>query len=130
MERIVVVGGNAAGMTAASRAKRLRPELDITILELSRFISYSICGLPYYLADLVREHEDLVRYSPRMLEDQRGIKARTGVRVEQIQTSGRAMVCLDTESNRRFTVRYDRAVVSTGYVPRVPEIEGQDLGLW
>ena len=123
----MVVGGNAAGMTAASRAKRLRPELDITILELSRFISYSICGLPYYVADLVREHEDLVSFSPQMLEDQRGIKARTGVRVEQIQTSGRAMVCQEAESNRRFTVPYDRAVVSTGYVPRVPEIEGQDL---
>ena len=102
MEQIVVIGGNAAGMTAASRAKRLRPDLDITILELSHFISYSICGLPYYVADLVRKHEDLVRFSPQMLEDQRGIKARTGVRVEQIQTGGRAMVCVDVETMARL----------------------------
>ena len=48
-EHHLVIGGNAAGMTAASRAKRLRPSLSITVLEASHYISYSICGLPYWV---------------------------------------------------------------------------------
>ncbi|MEE8586736.1 MAG: FAD-dependent oxidoreductase, partial [Acidobacteriota bacterium] len=69
-ERIVVVGGNAAGMTAASRAKRLDPALRITILESGRFISYSICGLPYALTGEVGRHEDLVAFTPQSLQEE------------------------------------------------------------
>jgi NADPH-dependent 2,4-dienoyl-CoA reductase/sulfur reductase-like enzyme len=126
-EQIVVIGGNAAGMTAASRSKRLKPDLDITILEFSHFISYSTCGLPYYLSNTVKEHEDLITFSPQSLESERGIKARTRVRAEEIQPSRRTIICLDVDSGREFEIGYDQAVISTGYVPKVPDIEGYDL---
>ena len=55
--KIVIIGGNAAGLTAASRAKRLDPRLDVTVLEKGPHISYSTCGIPYYLAKLVGESD-------------------------------------------------------------------------
>ncbi len=126
-ERVVVIGGNAAGMTAASRAKRLDPTLDITILEGSRFISYSICGLPYFLSGTVDRHEQLIGFTPEKLSRERGIQARTNVLVEEILPGRRSVRAQDLQSGDRFELAYDKAVVATGYLPRLPAIEGCDL---
>lgn len=123
----MVIGGNAAGMTAASRARRLDPDLDITILEMGPFISYSICGLPYYIAGLVESHEQLITFTPETLEAERGIKARVGVRVEEIRPARRNLLCTELAGGKEFELAYDRAVVATGYIPRVPDIEGRQL---
>ncbi len=123
----MVVGGNAAGLTAASRAKRLNPDLDITVLEASSFISYSICGLPYYVCGDVQDYEALVHFSPATLEAERGIKVRLRVRAEEIRPGRRSILCLDMDSGREFELEYDRAVIATGYLPKVPRIEGCDL---
>ena len=119
-EQIVVVGGNAAGMTAASRAARLDPDLDIQILEASRFISYSICGLPYYVAQMLGRHSDLVQFTPRTLKERRGIRACTGARVVEILPGRRRVRYLELESGRDSLVRYDRLVIATGYKPLLP----------
>lgn len=126
-ERIVVIGGNAAGMTAASRAKRLDPDLDITLLELSHFISYSICGLPYYVSRIVSSHDDLISFTAETLEAKRGIKARVRVRAEEICPSRRSILCTEADTGREFELEYDGAVIATGYVPQVPKIDGLDL---
>lgn len=126
-ERIVVIGGNAAGMTAASRAKRLRPDLEIAILESSHFISYSICGLPYYVSDVVARHEDLITFSPERLKAERGIEARTRVWAEEVRPGKRTVACREMDADREFEVSYDRLVIATGYVPRSPNIEGMNL---
>lgn len=125
--RVVVIGGNAAGMTAASRAKRLDPDLEITILERSHFISYSICGLPYYISNTVPHHDQLVSFTPESLEDERGIQARVRVQAEEVRPSRRTVVCTELESGREFELPYDLAVLSTGYIPNVPRIEGCEL---
>ena len=120
-EQIVVVGGNAAGMTAASRAGRLNPDLDIRILEASRFISYSICGLPYYVAQLVGRHSDLVQFTPRTLQEERGIRALTGARVLEVLPGRRRLRYRELESGRDSFIHYDRLVIATGYKPRLPQ---------
>jgi hypothetical protein len=61
---IVIVGGNAGGMTAAGRAARLNPDLDIVVLEQGPHVSYSICGAPYYLSGEVPRVESLISYTP------------------------------------------------------------------
>lgn len=126
-ERIVVIGGNAAGMTAASRAKRLDPTLEITVLEASPFISYSICGLPYYLYGLVERHEELISFTPEELLSRRGIRSRLRVRAEELRPAKRTVLCVDLESGREFELEYDRAVICTGYLPRAAGIEGDQL---
>jgi len=110
--RLVVVGGVAAGLSAAARARRLDPGLEILVLEKGPVVSYGACGLPYYLEGVVRRPEDLVVYTPEYFRRERNITVRTGARVAGIN-HGRREVWL--EGGER--VRYDKLVLATGARP-------------
>src|SRR5215471_9464961 len=88
MEKVVIIGGNAAGLTAAARAKRIDPRLNVTVLEKLPHISYSTCGIPYFLSNLVNQ-EKLISYSPESFEKERGVKVQTRVQVDSIVPSRR-----------------------------------------
>ncbi|HEY6707355.1 MAG TPA: FAD-dependent oxidoreductase, partial [Actinomycetota bacterium] len=77
--RMVVVGGDAAGMSAATQARRRRKpaELEIVAFERGRHVSYSACGLPYYAGDVVKDWRDLVARTPEEFAEQ-DIQVRTG----------------------------------------------------
>ena len=62
-EKLIVIGGTAAGLSAASKARRLNPELDIKVFEKSGYVSYGACGLPYFVGGLIDEPEDLIAIS-------------------------------------------------------------------
>ena len=126
-ERILVVGGNAAGMTAASRAKRLDPGLDITVLEAGARIAYSICGLPYYLEGRVPDISELELFTPETLRNERGIEARVQTRVTAISPTQRKIEVEELGSGSRETLGYDKLLLATGYRPRKPDIEGVGL---
>ena len=83
-ERFIVIGGCAAGMSAASKAKRLNPNLDVLALEKTAHVSYSACGIPYYVADLVRESSELVSITPDEFRRNRRIEVLTHHEVVQI----------------------------------------------
>src|SRR5438128_12650770 len=85
VEKILIIGGNAAGLTAASRAKRIDPRLNVTVVEKSPNISYSTCGIPYFLAKLVAA-ADLISYTPESFEKERGITVHNYTRVDEIAT--------------------------------------------
>jgi NADPH-dependent 2,4-dienoyl-CoA reductase/sulfur reductase-like enzyme len=125
-ERHLVIGGNAAGMTAASRAKRLSPSLDITIIEASQHISYSICGLPYWLAGRVPRFEDLVYFTPDSLQNKRGIAARLRTRALEILPARRSVLVEDLRRGEKETLKYDKLLIATGYKPSPLAIEGAD----
>jgi len=126
-KKVVVIGGNSAGMAAASRAKRLSPDLDITVIEASRFISYGICGVPYFVSGLVDRQDELVNFTPETLKKQRGIRARTGVKAHEILPGRRRVVCRDLSSGEKLDFEYDQLVIATGYRPTLPPIQGVDL---
>ena len=71
-ESFVIIGGCAAGMSAASKAKRLNPNLEVTALEKTAHVSYSACGIPYYVSDLVREASELITITPEEFSKKRG----------------------------------------------------------
>jgi NADPH-dependent 2,4-dienoyl-CoA reductase/sulfur reductase-like enzyme len=123
-EQHVVIGGNAAGMTAASRAKRLRPDLSITLVEAGRYISYSICGLPYCLGGWVPDFKDLVYFTPETLRNQRGIEARLETRALEVLPARRSVLVEDQRTGAREMLRYDKLLIATGYRPLTPPIEG------
>jgi CoA-dependent NAD(P)H sulfur oxidoreductase len=106
---LVVIGGVAAGLSAASRARRLDPRLEILVLEKGPFISYGACGLPYLVEGRVHRPEDLIVYTPEYFRKQRNIEVRTGARVVSMAHSRRELVL---ESGAR--IRYDRLVLATG----------------
>ena len=118
MTTVVVVGGDAAGATAASTAKRLDPSLDVVMLERGPDTSYSACGIPYWVSGDVRSSEKLVARSPDE-HRRRGIDVRTGSTATAIDTSGRSV-----EINSHEHISYDRLLVATGGRPRRPPIPG------
>lgn len=118
--RLVVIGGVAAGLSAAARARRIDPQLEITVLEKGTTISQGLCGLPYFVEGRVASAEQLIAYSPQTFEKERGISVRTQSAVVRIEHGRRHVVLAGGE-----TVRYDRLVIATGTRP-VIEIEGAD----
>lgn len=120
--RLLVIGGVAAGLSAASRARRLDPDLDIIVLEKGDTISYGACGLPYFIEGRVRDWRQLLVYSPEYFERERRIRIRTGAEAAEISPV-RGTVRLTSGE----TLAYDRLVVATGAVPRRPFPPGPNV---
>ncbi|HMB30776.1 MAG TPA: FAD-dependent oxidoreductase [Desulfohalobiaceae bacterium] len=123
--RFVVVGGDAAGMSAASRAKRKDPDIDITVLEQSHDVSYSACGMPYNIADPEREIEDLVVRPAHVFQKKIGLDLRLGYRVERLDRNAQN-VQGTTSQGESFSLDYEKLLFANGASPVVPEISGID----
>jgi NADPH-dependent 2,4-dienoyl-CoA reductase/sulfur reductase-like enzyme len=118
---LVVIGGVAAGLSAAARARRVDPRLDVLVLERGPVISYGACGLPYLVEGRVRDPKQLIVYTPEYFRKERRIEVRTGARVVAISHPRREVAL---ESGER--VRYDRLVISTGARCETASIAGAD----
>ena len=70
----VVIGGGASGMAAASKAKRVDPSINVTVVEAGNYVSYAECGIPYYLEGIVKSPENLLHYPIEEFTKKRGIK--------------------------------------------------------
>jgi NADPH-dependent 2,4-dienoyl-CoA reductase/sulfur reductase-like enzyme len=110
--RLVVVGGVAAGLSAASRARRLDSALEIVVLEKGERISYGACGLPYFIEGRVRSIDDLTVYKPEFFERERNIRIRTRTEASAIRHASRELVLASGER-----LRYDRLIWSAGARP-------------
>ncbi|MDE3059086.1 MAG: hypothetical protein KGJ59_14135, partial [Bacteroidota bacterium] len=85
--RILVIGGLAAGPSAASKAKRISSDSDVVLYEQGEFISYGICEIPYFISDEISDPRQLVIYSPERLMKEKGVAAKTHCLVEEILPS-------------------------------------------
>lgn len=121
----VIIGGDAAGMSAASRAKRLQPDLKVTVLEQTQDVSYSACGMPYNIAEPERSIEDLVVRRADIFRSKQGIDVRLGHTATTIDTPAR-QVNVSTPHGLSVKVPYDRLLIATGARPLQPEIPGID----
>jgi NADPH-dependent 2,4-dienoyl-CoA reductase/sulfur reductase-like enzyme len=124
-ETFVIVGGDAAGMSAASKAKREDPELDVIVFEKGEWVSYAACGMPYYLKGEVEELKDLVAVQPEAFREERDIDLRTGHEVVAVDP-GSETVTVEGEGNR-FEQSYDHLLVATGATAIEPPFDGLDL---
>ncbi|MER7820429.1 FAD-dependent oxidoreductase [Streptomyces sp. NPDC096153] len=127
MERMVVIGGDAAGMSAASQARRLRApgELEIVAFERSHFASYSACGIPYWVGGDVGHRDALVARTPQE-HRKRGIDLRTRTEVVELDVPGRRVRARDLESGSESWTAYDKLVIATGARPVRPRLPGID----
>jgi len=123
-QRLVVIGGDAAGMTAASQARRLDGDLDIVALEKGRWVSYSACGIPYLVAGDVERLEDLVARTPQEFRDRHKIDVRLRQEAMSIDTAAGQIEVRDHEHGRTVRLPYDQLVVATGALPLRPDIPG------
>lgn len=124
--KFVIIGGDAAGMSAASRAKRNQPDLDVTVLEQTGDVSYSACGMPYNIADPDRDMDDLVVRKAQVFREKQGIDLRTGHRVASIDRANKKVKGENFE-REAFEVTYDSLLIATGASPLFPDLSGIDL---
>jgi NADPH-dependent 2,4-dienoyl-CoA reductase/sulfur reductase-like enzyme len=121
-EKLVVIGGDAAGMSAASQARRLKDAaaLDIAVLEQGPEVSYSACGIPYWVGDQVSDRDALIARVPSWFES-RDIDVHLGTRAEAIDLEAGTVTAAD---GRRFP--FDTLLVATGGRPLRPKVPGLD----
>lgn len=124
-KKLIIIGGDAAGMSAASKAKRVNEDLEIIIYEKGEYISYSQCGLPYYISDVTKDKEKLVIKKPEDFEE-KGIHVFTKHEVIKINEREKS-VTVRNSNNNVFEEKYDILLVATGADPKVPPVKGVDL---
>ncbi len=127
-QRIVVIGGVAAGPSAASKAKRVNPNAEVVLLEQGEHISYGICEVPYYIGRVVKNADDLLPFSPQRLEQTRGVKVKTFHRAEEIIPSKKKIVVRNLARSRVEEFPYSRLIIATGSRVRRLGIPGEDAG--
>lgn len=126
MKKLVIIGGDAAGMSAAGRVKRTLPDMEVTVLEKSEDVSYSACGMPYNIADPERDMNDLVVREAAVFRDKQGINLLTGHRADAIDPEARTVSGATTRGDV-FSFPYDNLLIATGATPVRPDIPGADL---
>ncbi|SDK28712.1 FAD-dependent oxidoreductase [Streptomyces indicus] len=132
-ERLVIIGGDAAGMSAASQARRLKgpDELEIVAFERGHFTSYSACGIPYWVGGDVEERDELIARSPEEHRE-RAIDLRMRTEVFRIDTAEQRVHARDLEKaakgekDAEYAVPYDKLVIATGARPLRPPLPGID----
>jgi NADPH-dependent 2,4-dienoyl-CoA reductase/sulfur reductase-like enzyme len=124
--KFVIIGGDAAGMSAASKAKRINPDIEVIVLEQTYDVSYSACGMPYNIADPDRDMEKLVVRKAQVFIDKNKINLLTGHRVTTIDRSAKK-VTGNTHQGEPFSFDYDKLFIATGASPVLPDISGFDL---
>jgi len=123
---LVVIGGNAAGLAAASQARRVNPDLDITVLESGKYISYGTCGLPYYISGSVKKLDDLFAYPKNFFEEKRNIKILTSHNVIGLDSSRKELLVSISGTSENRIINYDRLIISSGGSTIIPDIPGID----
>ena len=127
MHRLVVIGGDAAGMSAASQARKRRgpDELQIVAFERGRATSYSACGIPYWISGAVEREEQLVTRTPEA-HRRNHIDVRTRTEVVGIDLAARTVCARDLEGGTEYTEPFDDLVYAAGSVPARPPVPGVD----
>jgi NADPH-dependent 2,4-dienoyl-CoA reductase/sulfur reductase-like enzyme len=127
-EKLVVVGGDAAGMSAASQARRRRGPDDLSIVAFERggFTSYSACGIPYFVGGVVSDLDDLIMRTPKTFRERHAIDARINHEVTAIDLDRRAVSVTSLDGGRETWESFDQLVVATGSTPARPSLPGSD----
>ncbi len=127
MFTVVIVGGDAAGMSAASKIKRELQDAHVIVFEQSETISYSACGMPYWIAGIVENEDDLIVMTAETARAKRGLDVRIQHRVTAIDREAKTVAGVDLETDRPFTQAYDKLVIATGARAVKPPIDGMEL---
>ena len=122
MKKIIIVGGVAAGMSAASKAKREKKDLEITVYEMTDIISWGICWLPYYVGNF---YDDSQRMIAKPLEQfqKEGIIVKMGHEVIGVDSEKKEVSVKNKATGEIFNDKYDELIITTGASAVKPPIK-------
>ena len=127
--RIVVIGGVAGGMSAATRLRRLNEKAEIIVLEKSGHVSYANCGLPYYVGGVIEEEKDLLLQTPASLHARFRLDVRVSTEVLAINPAKKTVAIKNLANGETSELDYDKLILSPGASPVVPPIPGIERGM-
>ncbi len=123
-EKLIVIGGTAAGLSAASRARKEKPDMEIQVFEKSGYVSYGACGLPYFVGGVIHDVNDLVAINAEALKNRRNISTWIHHEVIRIDPKKKEISVINLDTDKISTHLYDKLVIATGAVPVIPSIPG------
>jgi len=133
-KKILIIGGVAAGATAAAKARRLSPDAEITMLEAGPDISFANCGLPYYIAGDIDSRSKLILQSPESFDEQYQVKVHTHTIVNSLDRENKIVYAVDSRNGAEKSFEYTKLILAQGGRPIQPEIPGADadhvFSLW
>lgn len=124
--KVIIIGGVAAGMSAASKIIRDVKNVELIVFEKTNEVSYGACGLPYYISG-VNEDEDLLRIRKAEQFKASGIDLRLNTEVVYIDFDNKKVTVKDIENDKEYFENYDKLIIGSGALPIVPPFEGKDL---
>ena len=127
--KTIIIGGVAAGMSAATRLRRLQEDAEITVYEMGENVSYANCGLPYFLSDTISDRQSLLLQTPQSLHARFNLDVRTNHKVIGIDKESKTVKVQNLNSGETFEDRYDYLVLATGAKPRKPNVTGIEHAL-
>ena len=127
--RVVIVGGVAGGMSAATRMRRLDADAEIVVLEKSGHVSYANCGLPYFVGGVIEEEDALLLQTPASLHARFKLDVRVAAEVTNVDPAAKTVVVKDWLKNEEYSLSYDKLILSPGASPVVPPIPGIERAL-
>jgi len=130
MKKLVIIGGVAGGASAAARARRLDENLQITVFERGKYISYANCGLPYHLSGAIPARESLLLMSPELFNERFNVQINTSHLVTAIHPGEHRVSVRNLVTGLEFTEDYDKLILSPGsspVIPRIPGVEDRDV---
>ena len=122
--KIVIIGGVAGGMSAATRLRRLNETAEIIVLEKSGHVSYANCGLPYYVGGVIENESLLLLQTPDSLHQRFNLDIRINSEVVSINKENKTILVKELESDTEYELNYDKLILSPGATPVVPPIRG------
>ncbi|MEY4990893.1 MAG: hypothetical protein RIS08_1119 [Actinomycetota bacterium] len=122
--KVLIVGGVAGGMSAATRLRRLAEDAEIIVFEQGPHVSYANCGLPYHIGEVIPQQRDLLLQTPKSLHDRFRLDVRVNNRVTKINPTEKSIEVTNLKSGETYSESYDALVLSTGAKPRMVPIPG------
>lgn len=127
--KVVIVGGVAGGMSAATRLRRLDANAEIIVLEKSGHVSYANCGLPYYLGGIIEEEDTLFLQTPESLHARFRLDVRVLTEATRINPEAKTIEILNQVTGESSEISYDKLILSPGANPVIPPIPGISLAM-
>jgi len=124
--KIVVVGGVAAGMSCAARARRLDEFAEIVVFERANHVSFANCGLPYHIGQVIKDRSRLLLQTPESLDESLAIDVRTAVEVTDIEPGSKTVRVRDLRTGQESVESYDSLALCPGASPVTPPLPGVD----
>ncbi len=124
---IIIIGGNAAGMSAASRIRRNDHKVKITVFEKSNYVSYAACGLPYFISDEIQRADNLIAVKLDEFIEQRNIQVKLKHEGVSFDSGSKTVRVKNLENDHMVELEYDKLIIATGAHPIIPSVPGNHL---